>query len=129
MPKSKPLNVDEFLAALDHRRKDEVQYLRTLILKCSPNVSEHIKWNAPSFCFNGDDRVTMRLQPNDRVELVFHAGVKVKDVSGFRFDDPSGLLAFRAPDRAVICFADLNDIKSKKATLSALVKRWMLETS
>jgi hypothetical protein len=129
MAKRKPSSVDEFLNALEHRRKDEVEFLRQLILACSPKISEQIKWNAPSFGFDGDDRVTMRLQPKDRVELVFHRGVEVKDSSTFRFDDPSALLEFKAPDRAVIAFENLDDIKAKKTLVSELVTRWMTETS
>lgn len=129
MPTRKPSSVDEFLSTLEHRRKDEVEFLRQLILGCSPEISEQIKWNAPSFGFAGDDRVTMRLQPKDRVELVFHRGAKVKDSSTFRFDDPSALLEFKAPDRAVIAFANLDDIQAKQVQLRDLVKRWMTATS
>jgi hypothetical protein len=129
MAAKKPSNVDEFLDALEHNRKDEVQVLRKLILKCSPELSERVKWNAPSFCFKGDDRVTMRLQPGDRVELVFHRGAKVKDNSMFVFEDPSGLLEFKAADRAVFAFENLKDIQAKKKQLSDLVKRWVTETS
>lgn len=129
MASKKTPSVDEFITALKHPRKDEVELLRKLILKCSPEISEQVKWNAPSFCFNGDDRVTMRLQPKDRVDLIFHRGAQVKDTSGFHFDDPSGLLEFKAPDRAVVCFESLDDIKAKKVQLSELVKRWIAETS
>lgn len=129
MPKTKPSNVDEFLGVLEHSRKDEVEFLRKLILECSPKISERIKWNAPSFCFNGDDRVTMRLQPQDRVELIFHRGVKVKDSRAFHFEDPSNLLDFKAKDRALISFASLNDIRVKKKPLKELVVRWMNETT
>jgi hypothetical protein len=67
----------------------------------------------------------MRLQPKDRVELVFHRGAKPKDNRAFHFDDPSGLLEFKAPDRAVISFTSLSDIKAKKSPLRELVRRWM----
>ncbi len=57
-----------------HSRKDVVEYLRRLILKCSPEISEQIKWSAPSFTFKGDDRVTMRLQPKNHVANSWSVG-------------------------------------------------------
>jgi hypothetical protein len=32
------------------------------------------KWNAPSFRHAGEDRVTFRLQPGDKLQLIFHRG-------------------------------------------------------
>ena len=44
---------------------------------------------APSFGPGDEDRVTMRLRRGDRLQLVLHRGVAVKDASGFTFDDPA----------------------------------------
>jgi hypothetical protein len=66
--------VQAFLQGLRHGRKDEVEAVREIILSAHPGVTERIKWNAPSFCIDGDDRITFRLQPSDRVQLVFHRG-------------------------------------------------------
>jgi hypothetical protein len=129
LPSRKSASVDEFLGALQHQRKDEVEFLRQLILQCSPEISEQIKWNAPSFCFKGDDRVTMRLQPKDRVDLIFHRGAKVKDASDFHFEDPSKLLEFKAPDRAILVIKNFEDLRAKKKQLGELVMRWMVATS
>ena len=43
-------------------------------------ITERVKWNAPSFCVDGDDRVTMRLQPKDRVEGGVVAGDRIERV-------------------------------------------------
>lgn len=122
-------DVDAFLGALEHSRKDEIEAVRAIVLGSMKGITERVKWNAPSFCIDGDDRVTFRLQPGDRVQLVFHRGAKVKSGSkGFAFEDPSGLLEWAASDRAVLTFASLKDVKAKKAALAKLVKAWMTAT-
>jgi len=45
--------------------------LRAAILASDLAISEHVKWNAPSFCYGGQDRVTFRLQPRGRLQLIF----------------------------------------------------------
>ena len=85
-----------------------------------------MKWNAPSFCYDGVDRATFRLQPGDRCQLILHRGAKVRaDSADFRFEDPSGLLEWLAPDRAIVTFRDLADVDARQAAVVDLVNRWM----
>ena len=63
-------DVASFMRALKHSRKSEVELVRKVVLGAAAGITEHVKWNAPSFCYRGDDRVTLRLQPGDRVEIV-----------------------------------------------------------
>src|SRR4051812_3629708 len=96
----KPLtDVASYLRALRHPMKDGVAALRRAILHSNAEISEHIKWNAPSFCHGGDDRVTLRLPPKGGLQLILHRGAKVTDTTGFSFADPSGLIVWAAPDR------------------------------
>ena len=113
---------------LEHTRKDEVESLRTAILAAHSGISERIKWNAPSFCFKGDDRVTFKLKPKDCVQLIFHRGAKVKSTRDFSFEDRSGLLNWAAEDRAVVTLRDRKDVTAKQAALVQVVVQWM-ETS
>src|SRR5215211_6433031 len=94
--------VDEFLDELDHPRTDDVRRLRAAIMAGAPELTEHVKWRAPSFCIRGEDRVTFRLFPTDHLQLVFHRGAKPQDTEGFEFGDDAGLLRWVAPDRAVL---------------------------
>lgn len=117
-------DVDGFLAALAHPRKAEVEALRKAILASDKGITERVKWNAPSFCIDGDDRITFRLQPGDRVELIFHRGAKVKK-DAFSFEDETGLLQMVAPDRGIVVFGNAADVKAKTPKLKKLVKAWM----
>ena len=121
-----PPDVDTFLAGLDHPLKTGVERLRAAILASNHGITEHVKWNAPSFCYDGVDRVTFRLQPGNRLQLVLHRGATVRDDAGdFRFEDGSGLLDWVAPDRAVITFRDLDDVAARQEAVVDVVNRWV----
>lgn len=117
------------METLDHPLKEEIERIRTLILGSSEHLTEHIKWNAPSFCYQGDDRVTFKLYPRDRIQLVFHRGARVKDSEGFSFEDSTGLLQWVARDRALVTFHDMQDVEAKQTALAQVVTRWVESTS
>lgn len=122
--------VDEFLRELSHPLKDGIADVRAAILASDEAITEHIKWNAPSFRYHGDDRVTFRLQPGDRLQLVFHRGAKVRaDSDEFAFEDGSGLLEWAARDRATLSLRDLDDVHAKLPAVVELVARWMRATA
>jgi len=121
-----PTTVDSFMAGLEHPLKDGIEQLRAAILASNDGITEHVKWNAPSFRYAGVDRVTFRLQPGDRLELVLHRGAKVRDdAADFRFEDDSGLLEWVAPDRAVVTFRDLDDVAARQVAVVDVVNRWV----
>jgi hypothetical protein len=68
--------VQAFLQGLKHSRKDAVEAVREIILSAHSGITEQTKRNAPSFGIDGDARITFRLQPGDRVQLVFHRGAQ-----------------------------------------------------
>jgi uncharacterized protein YdhG (YjbR/CyaY superfamily) len=118
--------VDRFMSGLDHPLKEGVEQLRTAILDSNDQIMEHIKWNAPSFRYAGEDRVTFRLYPEDRAQLVFHRGSKVKiDAEDFAFEDDTGLLRWVADDRAVVALQDVKDTEAKQRALVDIVNRWV----
>ena len=121
--------IDSYLETLNHSRKAEVETLRRLILDAVPGLVERIKWNAPSFGMGNDDRITMRLHPGDRVQLILHRGAKAAADDLFRFEDPDKLIAWAAPDRGVITFADADDLAQKSEALTAILRRWVAMTT
>lgn len=122
--------VTKFVEQLDEPEKGIVSLIRGAILDSNDEITEQIKWNAPSFCHAGEDRVTFRLKLKDRsAQLIFHRGAKVKDASDFTFDDSSELLEWAAADRAVLKLMDLDDAKAKKAAVVKVVNEWMRATA
>jgi hypothetical protein len=123
-PKNRTPEIDAFLRELNHPLRAEMERVRSIILAANPEITEHIKWKAPSFRFDGEDRVTFNLRAKDGIQLVFHRGAKVKAAKGFEFKDATGLMEWVAADRALVKFKDMQDVKSKKAALTEVVKKW-----
>lgn len=121
--------VDAYLDVLEHARKPEILALRRLILEAVPGLAERIKWNAPSFGPGSDDRITMRLHPGDRLQLILHRGAKAGADDLFRFEDPDRLLSWAAPDRGVVNFKDADDMAAKANALRTVLQRWVACTT
>jgi len=120
--------VTDFMKQLKHPLKKGVELLREIIQNADKGITEHIRWNAPSFCFDGEDRVTLHLSKNDCIIIVFHRGAKVKDSSGFVFKDDAGLFEWKTPDRATVTFHSVKEIEEKKVLLKKVVSKWIKAT-
>lgn len=119
--------VADFMAKLKHPLKAEIEAVRKIIHSAHPELTEQIKWNAPSFCKEGEDRITFNLAGKGFIRLIFHRGAKVKDSKGEGrlFEDKTGLLEWAADDRAIAKFTDLRDVKAKEKDLVAIVRKWI----
>jgi len=84
--------VVEFMKNLKHPLKESMEVVREVILNANKGITEHIKWNSPSYCFEGEDRVTFNVHKNDNIMMVFHRGASLKDRRGKRilFKDTTG---------------------------------------
>ena len=123
---AKRQSVEAFLAGLTHGRIADIEAVRRTIRAAAPGITEQVKWNAPSFGRDGEDRVTMRLHPGDRLELIFHRGAKPRDASGFSFDDPSGRIEWAAADRGIF---RVGDPEEDREIITALVGAWIAATT
>lgn len=122
---SKFMSVDEYRAALKPVQRAIVDHLRAAASASAPDVTEHIKWNAPSFCLQGDDRITLSTSPKGAVRVILHRGVKVKDNTDLAFEAPAGLVKWAAPDRGVMEFKAKADVDNWAADIDDIFKRWM----
>lgn len=120
--------VEEYLQKLDHPFKMEIEEVRRIVLSIDKELSEHVKWNAPSFCFHNDDRVTFNLHGSGFFRLVLHRGAKAKESVNLKpyFEDvPKGFMQWAANDRATIKLTDLKDVEAKSELLKVVVSRWV----
>lgn len=113
-PVNNTKRVDEFMGKLDHPFKAEVQAIRDIIKKVNKDITEEIKWNAPSFSYKGEYLVTFNLWAKQHIHLVFHnpAISKVK----------SKLLEGDYDHRRMAYFYDKNNVKAKKSALERVLK-------
>ncbi len=61
--------VAQYMEALDHPLKKEVEAVRSIIKKANPKLNERIKWNAPSYYYT-DDILTFGPLRSEKVERV-----------------------------------------------------------
>ena len=124
--------VEAFRQGLDAETLATVDALRRAIAIAHPSLTERLKWNAPSFALGSgddDDRITLGLERKGGVRVVLHRGAKVKDSSGFVFEDSAGLAKWPARDRGVMVFADVPAVEAKRAALENLCERWIAATT
>lgn len=125
-PKHK--DVPAFLASLDEDKRAQVEAVRAIVLAANPSLTEHIKWNAPSYVLDGEDRVTFNIQNKEGlVKLVLHMGAsrpEDKKAPPIMADD-GGLAAWASDIRAIITVADADDVAAKAERLRDFVARWL----
>ena len=118
--------VSAFLKTLHHPLKREIEEVRKIILSVDKQLEENIKWNGPNFQFQGEDRITMRIQPPPHLQLIFHRGAKAQEQpKGKLIEDDSGMLIWKGNDRAVITFKEMKEIKAKETQLKEIIKKWL----
>ncbi|MCK6570188.1 DUF1801 domain-containing protein [Myxococcota bacterium] len=118
-------DVDVFLNELRHPLKHEIELVRAALLASSPTVREEVKWNAPSFKAR-THFATFHLRAKRGFQLVLHRGATTKaPTERLPIDDPTGLLAWRATDRALVTFDDAADVARKLPALRSIVKQWL----
>lgn len=106
--------VNEFMRKLIHPFKAEIEAVRSIIKNSSNHVSEHIKWNAPSF-FYKEDIVTIHVKAIDHVLLIFHHPAIVK------IESP--LLEGDYKDRRLTHFYAMKEINTSKIQLQNILKQ------
>jgi hypothetical protein len=115
-----------FLDKQNHPFRKEIEELRNYILSANNKLTENIKWNSPNYCFENEDRITMRIQPPKNIQLIFHRGAKVKEQPKEKLvKENFGLLVWKGNDRAVATFQNRQDIENGKNNLMKIVNEWL----
>lgn len=118
--------VSEFLDSQNHPFRQEIEALRISILSSHSGLEENIKWNGPNYSLHNQDRITMRIQPPTKIQLIFHRGAKVKEQPKDKLIvDANGLLTWKENDRAIASFKNLQEIENSKPHLQQIVKDWL----
>jgi len=126
---SEPGKVDAYMQGLTHPLAKVVEALRKIILSSDREIGEEIKWNAPTYFYTGEMKpfnpkeykryiVVFNLFRKDCIRLVFPSGARVADKSGFLEGD-------YADGRRLALFFNMGDVKSKQASLQAVIRRWL----
>lgn len=118
--------VDSFLESLDHPLTPVIESLRLAVLEADDEITERIKWKAPSFCFDSVDRVTFNLRPIHHVQLIFHRGAKTNQ-DDFHFDTSKwgGLLEMIGQDRGQVIFPSAEVATARQDEFVLFVREWV----
>ncbi|NOT35970.1 MAG: DUF1801 domain-containing protein [Saprospiraceae bacterium] len=124
---NKSKEVTLFLDEQNHPFRKEIEQLRNCILSASTSLTENIKWNGPSYCFDNADRITMRIQPpTKKVQLIFHRGASKQTQPKDRLiSNKSKMLVWKENDRAIVTFISLKDIENGKTELTTIINEWI----
>lgn len=116
--------VDAFMDGLEHPHKAAIAAVREAMRGADPSISEGVKWSVPSFRTN-DYFATTHLRARVGIGLILHLGAKVRKDASVSIEDPDGLLVWLAPDRAVVHFADVDQVHARAAALQAVIRQWI----
>ena len=128
---TKSADPDAFMAALDHPLKDVAEAVRKTIRGADKSLVEGVKWNAPSYQHDGDDRITLNLSAKDRVRVIFHCGAKATKAKPKApiVDQESAVLEWPSNDRAIMTFPSAEVFMAHKKELAEMVKKWIEATA
>lgn len=120
--------LEAYMSGLAHPMRAEVEAVLAALLSEDADIAAGVKWNAPSFTWRGEDRVTFRLHPKGWLQLILHRGAKPRD-GAFAFDDPSGLITWLAPDRGMIELKNSAAVTTSLPAIVAVSRAWMQATA
>ena len=118
------VSIDTYLEGLPPDARKMVDALRKIVRSALPQAIETIKWNAPSFAVDGEDRVTLGLGRKGESRLVLHRGAKQRALTDLTVVDHAGIATWPTPDRGVVTFRDLEAVRAREAELISLCSRW-----
>lgn len=119
--------VDEFLSGLDDDRRSQVLELRKYIFEEVPSLVEHIKWNAPSYEKDGEDRITFNTMNREQVvKLVLHMGAtKKEDKKGQPILKDANMIEWASDIRGYMTFKNLHEVTSNEKEIKRTVRDWL----
>jgi len=122
------LTVDEFLNDLTDDRRQQVEALRSIIKAVNLELTEHIKWNSPSYILDGEDRITFNMHYPDQTMILVHMGATRKETKKADpiMNDETGLIKWNSDIRGTLAFRSLNDIACSKADIIKVLSAWLL---
>lgn len=107
--------VDEWFSQYENPMKDLVQAVRETILAADVRIEETIKWQAPTFIYQGN-LASFFPKAKKHASLMFHKG---KLIQG---DFPN--LEGDGKEARTMKFINFEDLASKESELSSIVVAW-----
>lgn len=113
MPKRK--EVDAWFARYENPMKPVVQRIREIVLAADPRIDECIKWQAPTFTYEGN-LASFFPKAKEHASLMFHLGAQIPG----KF----GRLEGSGDTGRVMKLATVEEVNAAKPELESIVKSW-----
>lgn len=121
--------VTKFLDNFNPLLRDEIDYLRNIIMSTDLSLIESIKWNGPNYSINGEDRITIRINSPKQIQIIFHRGAKVQEQPPEKIiNDEYKFLIWKENDRAIASFKNLNEIQENSMMIQEIIIKWIQAT-
>jgi hypothetical protein len=123
-----PLNLEvtSFLDQQNHPLRRLIDAIRSFILNVEPTLSENIKWNGPNFSYEGQDRITVKINPPKQIQLIFHRGAKVLEQPKDKLiTEDFGLLLWKENDRAIATIKNEEEFLENSEKWQSIIKQWI----
>ena len=119
--------VADYLADLEADKLRQVELLRSTIFSIKPTLEERIKWNAPSYALNDDDRITFGMNKAGITTLVLHMGATRKEDKKAQpiLTDDHGLVEWKSDIRGLMTFESSQEITEHQSDIADVLKRWL----
>jgi hypothetical protein len=123
---NKANSVEKFLSELNHPLLDLLNEIRQTIASSSNQIAEEIKWNAPTFYFDGEMPpsnpkeykkyiVVFNFSKKDCIRLIF--------LNANKIPDPEKIFEGTYTDgRRIVSINNLEDLSSKKIALQKIIQ-------
>jgi hypothetical protein len=108
--------VDAWFERYQNPQKDLVMAVRDVVLEADPRVGECIKWQAPTFTYQGN-MASFFPRATKHVSLMFHTGAALPD--------PRGILEGEGATSRSLKILDHDDLAAKTPGLQGLVRSWI----
>lgn len=120
--------LSDFRKNIPDQHKEIFETLRSYILESNPSLEENIKWNAPNYAYNGQDRITFNfMNKNNKVRIILHKGAIEKEDKKSKpiMDDTSGLIIWNSNIRGTLEFGSIEEVRKKHSDLLVIFKKWL----
>ncbi len=108
--------VDEWFASYENPHKDAMQLVRTIILETDPRVDETIKWQTPTFTYEGNI-ASFNSRSKGHVSLLFHTGAAIPGTHP--------LLGGGGDTARYISFASIDEVRAARKGLQDVIRAWI----
>jgi hypothetical protein len=107
-------DVDAWFEDFEHPLLDAMQLVRQIVLS-DDRMTETIKWKSPTFMYKGN-MASINPRAKAHVSLMFHSGAAIPGTHPRMKGD--------GDTARYVKFADIEDVKSARAELLAIVAAW-----